>query len=652
MASHAAFLSARIQASSSLGNSSRYFTSRTSSFNLPVRTIDVTSLLGNVKHGKLIEHTVSINSIVETGDAVAIVETDLGERCVVNSPESGRVTQFHYAINDVVSVGDSIVSIDTDYEIDATDLGLSMSNDAVGSSSKQLDPNVKMLIDYIQANQGKLDDEFLDAFCNASKDDLQKIRAFALMIRDQFPDLAPKSKRVFEFLRREQSKPENKSEQLEIATTYTDIGITHFRLNELDEAISNLENALTIRLAELGPKSPELVGSYIHLGAVRNQKGDLNGTYEVFLKAYEIQKLMYPENTPDAALAATLNSLGAVKYQMEDYSTALSYYKQAVAIQEKTIGTKHPETAGCYNNIGIALKFLGDNKNAIDYCTKALKIRQDVLGNNHNDTASSHYTLAQMFTETGKLDDAIEQYHHTIRIYEQSNGKDSPFIASLKNNLGGLFYQSQKYDLALQQYRESHDIFQSKYTPNHPEVANCLNNMAFTFYQQNKYDEALENHMSAYKLLSEYYGDDRHPSLAPIIGSIGNVKKMKGQFEEALTEYRKAHVILENSYSDHIDNHPEIGTSYNNMGQALAGLGKYSDALIVYNEARSIFEKSMGSDHPNYASCCFNIGLIHRLQNNKDEARKELMKALTIWSALYGPIHPQVKITQKYIVDL
>jgi hypothetical protein len=72
-----------------------------------------------------------------------------------------------------------------------------------------------------------------------------------------------------------------------------------------------------------------------------------------------------------------------------------------------------------------------------------------------------------------------------------------------------------------------------------------------------KHGEALASHQTAKKILSEVFGET-HPNLAATIGSIGNVFKSQGRFDEALTEFLSAHELLKKGLGGF---HPDVASS-------------------------------------------------------------------------------------------
>jgi tetratricopeptide (TPR) repeat protein len=62
---------------------------------------------------------------------------------------------------------------------------------------------------------------------------------------------------------------------------------------------------------------------------------------------------------------------------------ARSYYQRALAIQEKVLGTEHPDTAWCLHNLGFVLRRQGDLAGARPYYERALAILDARLGPDH-----------------------------------------------------------------------------------------------------------------------------------------------------------------------------------------------------------------------------------------------------------------------------
>ncbi len=64
-------------------------------------------------------------------------------------------------------------------------------------------------------------------------------------------------------------------------------------------------------------------------------------------------------------------------------------YQKCLAIDEKSLGTEHPEIAKIYNNIGLLLNDEGEYQEAFSVYQKCLAIQEKVLGTEHPSTATN-----------------------------------------------------------------------------------------------------------------------------------------------------------------------------------------------------------------------------------------------------------------------
>ena len=77
---------------------------------------------------------------------------------------------------------------------------------------------------------------------------------------------------------------------------------------------------------------------------------------------------LLPQNERDDP--AQLDRIASVFQYYGDYQQALEYYRKALAIRERVLGTDHPSTATTYNNIAGVYSDLGDYQQALEYQKK------------------------------------------------------------------------------------------------------------------------------------------------------------------------------------------------------------------------------------------------------------------------------------------
>lgn len=72
---------------------------------------------------------------------------------------------------------------------------------------------------------------------------------------------------------------------------------------------------------------------------------------------------------------------------------AISYYKQALAIDENVFGKEHPNVATTLNNLGLVYYQLGQIVRARSYVERAYTIFKKIYGEEHPDTKNAKLGL-------------------------------------------------------------------------------------------------------------------------------------------------------------------------------------------------------------------------------------------------------------------
>ena len=70
-----------------------------------------------------------------------------------------------------------------------------------------------------------------------------------------------------------------------------------------------------------------------------------------------------PHDHPD--LATTNSNIGVVYQSIGEYSTALSYFKKTLEIQQQSLPRNHPHLATTNNNIGAIYQSTGEYSTAL-----------------------------------------------------------------------------------------------------------------------------------------------------------------------------------------------------------------------------------------------------------------------------------------------
>jgi tetratricopeptide (TPR) repeat protein len=156
---------------------------------------------------------------------------------------------------------------------------------------------------------------------------------------------------------------------------------------------------------------------------------------------------------------------------------------------------------------------------------QALAIDESSLGPNHPSIAVRLNNLAQLFKATNRLTEAEPLMRRALAIDESSLGPDHPNVAVDLNNLASLFKDTNRLAEAEPLMRRALAIDESSLGPNHPNVAIRLNNLASLLKATNRLAEAEPLLRRAVEILAEFGRETghNHPALQKVIANYRSI---------------------------------------------------------------------------------------------------------------------------------
>lgn len=137
----------------------------------------------------------------------------------------------------------------------------------------------------------------------------------------------------------------------EVADVYTNLGVIALEKKDIDQAMSYMENAISIR-KELRLVHDMNAGVVVfNLGNILYSKGLIRKARDHFLEA---QSIFLQYLTPDhQEFADVYNNLAAVEMRLGNLDSSRRYYERTIAILEKNYGSKHILTALAHHRKGV-----------------------------------------------------------------------------------------------------------------------------------------------------------------------------------------------------------------------------------------------------------------------------------------------------------
>ncbi len=159
--------------------------------------------------------------------------------------------------------------------------------------------------------------------------------------------------------------------------------------------------ALRLREARWGPRSPRLVSALQVLALVKEDQGHDEEALSLAQRAVALSRL----GGDWQATATALNNLGAVMQWRERLSDAEGCYRDALELYRQHDATATPGAASTENNLAVTLWKInshGGVLDAVNHFKAALAASITSLGPRHPFTAHLHESLASAYVATGR----------------------------------------------------------------------------------------------------------------------------------------------------------------------------------------------------------------------------------------------------------
>ncbi|GHO52060.1 tetratricopeptide repeat protein [Ktedonobacter robiniae] len=243
-------------------------------------------------------------------------------------------------------------------------------------------------------------------------------------------------------------------------------------------------------------------------------------------------------------VAIVLNNAGMYLKERGRYKEAEPLYKRALAITEKKLGAKNPNTAVLLNNIAVLYMRQGKYREAEPLYKQVLAIYEKELGVEHPEIAVSLHNLANLYKDQGRYEEAEASYKRALAIWEKTLGNNDHYTAVGLNDLGGLYKDQGKYVEAESLLQQALAIREKELGAEHPDTACTLNNLGVLYKGQGRYEEAESLLQQALAIREKELGAE-HPDTAEILYHLALLYQDQGKYENAEPLYERALTIWE-----------------------------------------------------------------------------------------------------------
>ncbi|UJR12093.1 hypothetical protein I4U23_016271 [Adineta vaga] len=328
-------------------------------------------------------------------------------------------------------------------------------------------------------------------------------------------------------------------ETLDLAETYSNIGVLYDQQGETDQALKFTKRALDIRLRLMSPDHMLVGLTYNNIGWIYFNCHEFDKALHFYEKARSIESVALG-SSDHYDNATTLSNIGLVHYEQGHYEQALSFYKKALAIRERSLPAQHPHFADIYTNIGTVQEQFGKLDEALIMFNKALEINLVAVLPIHPRIAQSYNNLANVLDALDKSDDALINYFKALKHINGVSVASRSLRATVLNNIAEIYREQDNFDEAHKHHQKALAIRLKLYSrKKHPDLAMSYNNIGLLFYYQYKFDKALYYHFRSLAIRRVVY-EPIHPQLALSLFNIALVYSEKHQYKNALDYFKQA----------------------------------------------------------------------------------------------------------------
>ncbi len=370
-------------------------------------------------------------------------------------------------------------------------------------------------------------------------------------------------------------KPELRADLLEtLAGAYRNLEL-------LDTAESQLQETLDIRRAQFGDDHLQTARSWLALGSLHLQRGQVRQAEPLLRRAHSIRLRALGERHPDT-LEATLR-LATNARLAGDLLLAETLLRAALMPgPAETAGAASQLTAGLRSELGTVLLRQGRFADAEAVFQTALQAPDGaaetvVRGNLLN-------AYGAMLLERHDYSRAESLLREALALRQRIQGPRNSRALSTLSNLALLLHQTGRLAEAVKLYREVLERRREIYGPRDRNVASALHNLALAEFDLEHVEQSELLVREALSIQTEAVGP-KHPDVAFHLTLLGGILRTRGELPASETALREAIAIRRAALPAQ---HPDLAASLVSLTRLLLDAHRLGEAAQAAEEAVTI----------------------------------------------------------------
>jgi len=169
-------------------------------------------------------------------------------------------------------------------------------------------------------------------------------------------------------------------------------------------------------------------------------------------------------------ISQTYNRMGIAKLRQRHFEEAIKCYQTVLRYQKELHITASPEAALTMNNLGFVYGEMEEWEKAFEYYDEALKILLRYFGEYHSDTMLVYYNMAHDYCTMKDYPKSLALTEKIIGYYSNIHGGCTTHLADAYLCKGRTLHCQSQFDEAVVYYRRALDIQRQLYFDFHPDI--------------------------------------------------------------------------------------------------------------------------------------------------------------------------------------
>lgn len=314
--------------------------------------------------------------------------------------------------------------------------------------------------------------------------------------------------------------------------------------------------------------------------------------------------------------ARLLGAFGNVYLSLGALDDAEKHLVAALEINERTLGSEHPETLTAKNNLATLRSDQGCLGEAARLGEETLAARRKILGQEHVHTALSLNNVGDLYRELGRLPEAEKLLEEALELRRRLLGHQHPDTLVTMNNLAGVWVLQRKMKKAEEMLRECLAGQVQTLSNDHPDVLATKSDLSLTLDRSGPSPEAETLLQEVIEGYTRQYGPGHMDTLITRYNLCSRQRSRQSKDEAAAS----MGALLVDADAHLPAGHQLIGSFRSAYARRMLEAGQWSEALAPAIQSQRELEESLGRSHPSTRAAIDTIADIYEALGQSDKA--------------------------------